>query len=118
MERKLTDETGSDMPCMQNHRFRAGLTTSLFLLLCHQVSYLLLVFFTGMFITLDGFNSTGIPDTIWDMMEAHARIGDPSGVVVLTLVVLLLSNIASNVPTGKEMLLLSVQIVYNNKLIA
>ena len=61
-----------------------------------------MVFFTGMFITIDGFNSTGIPGTIWDIMEPHARIHDTSGIIILTLVVILLSNVASNVPTGKS----------------
>lgn len=53
-----------------------------------------------MFITVDGFNRTGIPSTVWDLMEPHARINHAKGMAVLTVVVLLLSNIASNVPTG------------------
>lgn len=64
-----------------------------------KVSYPLLVFFAGMFITVDGFNTTGIPGTFWDAVEPHARINSTSGTVVLTLVVIVLSNVASNVPT-------------------
>ncbi|KAJ0967147.1 hypothetical protein J5N97_024064 [Dioscorea zingiberensis] len=72
-----------------------------------KVSYSLLVFFCGMFITVDGFNRTGIPSAFWNFMEPFSRINRTSGVVVLSLVILLLSNIASNVPT---VLLLGAQV--------
>lgn len=39
-----------------------------------KVSYLLLIFFCGMFISVDGFNRTGIPSTLWDFMEPYARL--------------------------------------------
>lgn len=64
-----------------------------------KVSYSLLIFFCGMFITVNGFNKTGIPSAFWDFIEPHARIDSAGGIVVLSLVILLLSNIASNVPT-------------------
>ncbi|KAJ1693732.1 hypothetical protein LUZ63_010430 [Rhynchospora breviuscula] len=64
-----------------------------------KVSYSLLIFFCGMFITVDGFNRTGIPSAFWDFMEPYSRINHTSGIVVLSLVILLLSNLASNVPT-------------------
>ncbi|KAG6743330.1 hypothetical protein POTOM_054284 [Populus tomentosa] len=64
-----------------------------------KVSYSLLVFFCGMFITVDGFNKTGIPSSLWSLMEPHARIDHASGIAVLAIVILLLSNVASNVPT-------------------
>ncbi|XP_058201269.1 silicon efflux transporter LSI2-like isoform X1 [Rhododendron vialii] len=64
-----------------------------------KVSYSLLVFFCGMFITVEGFNRTGIPSTFWNLMEPHARINHVSGIAVFALVVLVLSNISSNVPT-------------------
>ena len=67
----------------------------------NQVSYSLLIFFCGMFITVDGFNKTGIPSALWDLMEPYARIDSAGGVAVLASVILLLSNVASNVPTGK-----------------
>ncbi|CAD5181967.1 unnamed protein product [Musa acuminata subsp. malaccensis] len=63
------------------------------------VSYSLLIFFCGMFITVEGFNKTGIPSALWDLMEPHSRIDRASGVAVLSVVILLLSNVASNVPT-------------------
>ncbi|KAF8779503.1 hypothetical protein HU200_002553 [Digitaria exilis] len=64
-----------------------------------KVSYPLLLFFCGMFITVDGFNKTGIPSTFWEAMEPYARIDTPAGTAILALVILLLSNLASNVPT-------------------
>eukprot|EP00850_Spirogloea_muscicola_P021635 SM000256S08689 [mRNA] locus=s256:176246:178441:- [translate_table: standard] len=65
-----------------------------------KVSYPLLVFFCGMFISVEGFNSTGAPGAFWNLMEPHARIDNPGGTVVLAVVVIILSNVASNVPTG------------------
>lgn len=64
-----------------------------------KVSYSLLVFFCGMFITVDGFNKTGLPGAFWDAMEPYTRIDRPAGVALLAVVILILSNIASNVPT-------------------
>ncbi|KAG6529137.1 silicon efflux transporter LSI2-like [Zingiber officinale] len=64
-----------------------------------KVSYSLLIFFCGMFITVDGFNKTGIPSALWDLMEPYARIDTASGTAVLAFVILFLSNVASNVPT-------------------
>ncbi|KAJ0100350.1 hypothetical protein Patl1_20157 [Pistacia atlantica] len=66
-----------------------------------KVSYSLLIFCCGMFITIDGFNKTGIPSTLWDFMEPYAQIDHVSGTAVLAVVILLLSNVASNVPTGR-----------------
>jgi len=65
-----------------------------------QVSYSILVFFSGMFITVEGFNSTGAPAHIWLAVEPYSRIDTRGGKVVLSLVVTFLSNVASNVPTG------------------
>ncbi|KAJ3682538.1 hypothetical protein LUZ60_015111 [Juncus effusus] len=64
-----------------------------------KVSYSLLIFFCGMFITVDGFNKTGIPSALWDLVEPYSKIDTASGVALLSVVVLVLSNIASNVPT-------------------
>ncbi|XP_008779194.1 silicon efflux transporter LSI2-like [Phoenix dactylifera] len=64
-----------------------------------KVSYSLLIFFCGMFITVDGFNKTGIPSALWDLMEPYTRIDSAGGVAVLAFVILVLSNVASNVPT-------------------
>lgn len=64
-----------------------------------KVSYSLLIFFCGMFITVDGFNKTGIPSDLWDIMEPYAQIDHVGGIAVLAAVILVLSNVASNVPT-------------------
>ncbi|GMY07254.1 silicon efflux transporter LSI2-like [Fagus crenata] len=64
-----------------------------------KVSYSLLIFFCGMFITVDGFNRTGIPSTLWDLMEPYSRIDHVSGIAILAIVILVMSNLASNVPT-------------------
>lgn len=56
-----------------------------------------------MFITVDGFNKTGIPSAVWDLMEPYAKIDHVSGIAVLAVVILVLSNVASNVPTGMLM---------------
>ncbi|RDX83121.1 Silicon efflux transporter LSI3, partial [Mucuna pruriens] len=64
-----------------------------------KVSYSLLIFFCGMFITVEGFNKTGIPGALWDIMEPYSRVDRASGIAMLALVILILSNVASNVPT-------------------
>ncbi|KAL9163301.1 hypothetical protein ABFS82_06G031900 [Erythranthe guttata] len=64
-----------------------------------KVSYSLLIFFCGMFITVEGFNKTGIPSSLWDFMEPYAKLDHISGVAVLAAVIVVLSNLASNVPT-------------------
>lgn len=64
-----------------------------------KVSYSLLIFFCGMFITVDGFNKTGIPSAVWEFMEPLAQIDHVTGVAILAIVILVLSNLASNVPT-------------------
>ncbi|CAK8532693.1 unnamed protein product [Lathyrus sativus] len=64
-----------------------------------KVSYSLLIFFCGMFITVHGFNKTGIPSALWELMEPYSQVDRTSGIVILSLVILVLSNLASNVPT-------------------
>ena len=53
-----------------------------------------------MFITVDGFNKTGIRNTLWELVEPYSRIDSAKGVALLAVVILILSNVASNVPTG------------------
>jgi len=57
-----------------------------------------------MFITVDGFKKTGIPSALWDLMEPYSRIDHATGIATLAVVILVLSNLASNVPTGKYMI--------------
>ena len=80
-------------------------------LLC-QVSYSLLVFFCGMFITVEGFNKTGIPRTLWEFMEPYSKIDRVSGIAILAVVILVMSNLASNVPTGMLMDFFHIYIYY------
>ncbi|MFS8001250.1 hypothetical protein Hanom_Chr13g01188151 [Helianthus anomalus] len=58
--------------------------------------------FTGVFrtgFTSEGFNRTGIPSAIWNFVEPYAKIDQVSGIAVLAIVIVVLSNLASNVPT-------------------
>ncbi|GAA0172438.1 primary active transporter [Lithospermum erythrorhizon] len=64
-----------------------------------KVSYSLLIFFCGMFITVDGFNKTGIPSSLWEFTEPYSKIDHIGGIAILSIIILLLSNVASNVPT-------------------
>nr|CAB3499497.1 unnamed protein product [Digitaria exilis] len=48
-----------------------------------KVSYSLLIFFCGMFITVDGFNRTGIPNALWELVEPHSRIDSAKGTALL-----------------------------------
>ncbi|TVU30509.1 hypothetical protein EJB05_22137 [Eragrostis curvula] len=64
-----------------------------------KVSYSLLIFFCGMFITVAGFNKTGIPNALWELVEPYSRINSAKGTALLAVVILVLSNVASNVPT-------------------
>jgi len=66
----------------------------------NTVSYSLLVFFSGMFITVSGFNKTGLPVAIWNFMAPYSKVNSVGGISVLSIIILLLSNLASNVPTG------------------
>jgi Na+/H+ antiporter NhaD/arsenite permease-like protein len=79
-----------------------------------QVSYSLLIFFCGMFITVDGFNKTGIPNTLWELVEPYSRIDSAKGVALLAVVILILSNVASNVPTGNFSCTYEYMTVYNH----
>ena len=72
-----------------------------------QVSYSLLIFFCGMFVTVEGFDKTRIPSSLWDHMEPYVRINRVSGIAVLALVILVLSNLVSNLPMGMLMSLFS-----------
>ena len=53
--------------------------------------------------TVEGFNKTGIPGTLWDFMEPYSKIDRVSGIAFLTVAILVMSNLASNVPTGMLM---------------
>ena len=65
-----------------------------------------------MFITVDGSNKTGIPGALWDLMEPYSQVDHASGVAILAIVILVLSNVASNVPTGILITLLPLLLHY------
>ncbi|KAJ6417648.1 hypothetical protein OIU84_001102 [Salix udensis] len=65
-----------------------------------KVSYSLLILFCGMFMTIEGFNKTGIPGCLWEFVEPFAQINRASGIAVLAVLILVLTNMVSNVPTG------------------
>lgn len=50
--------------------------------------------------TIEGFNKTGIPGCLWEFVEPFAQINRASGIAVLAVLILVLSNMVSNVPTG------------------
>ncbi|KAJ6374966.1 hypothetical protein OIU77_000023 [Salix suchowensis] len=60
---------------------------------------LFLILFCGMFMTIEGFNKTGIPGCLWEFVEPFAQINRASGIAVLAVLILVLSNMVSNVPT-------------------
>jgi Na+/H+ antiporter NhaD/arsenite permease-like protein len=64
-----------------------------------------------MFITVDGFNKTGIPNTMWELVEPYSRIDSAKGVALLGVVILILSNVASNVPTGNKLIIVRINLL-------
>jgi Na+/H+ antiporter NhaD/arsenite permease-like protein len=64
-----------------------------------------------MFITVDGFNKTGIPNTMWELVEPYSRIDSAKGVALLGVVILILSNVASNVPTGNKLIIARINLL-------
>ncbi|KDP22251.1 hypothetical protein JCGZ_26082 [Jatropha curcas] len=50
-------------------------------------------------IALNGFNKTGIPSSLWEFMEPYSQIDHATGIAILALTILILSNVISNVPT-------------------
>ena len=56
----------------------------------------------GIFISVQGFIATELPRMLWDAVSAHATLSTVSGTAVLSAIILVLMNVASNVPTGLE----------------
>ncbi|KAG0550329.1 hypothetical protein BDA96_01G329100 [Sorghum bicolor] len=76
-------------PCRQGTRLltyacRQRSATGLCMYVWYVVSYSLLVFFSGMFVTVSGFNKTGLPGAIWNFMAPYAKVNHVSGVTVLS----------------------------------
>jgi Na+/H+ antiporter NhaD/arsenite permease-like protein len=68
----------------------------------------LLLFFSGLFIVVRGFNLTGVPEQIWGAWAGAVGMHSAAGLAVFAVVVLVGSNTVSNVPL---VLLLSPKII-------
>lgn len=58
----------------------------------------LLLFFSGLFVCVGGFNATGVPGAVWDALGPAASVTSASGIFVYSLIILIASNTVSNVP--------------------
>ena len=58
----------------------------------------LLLFFAALFVCVGGFNATGVPGAAWAALPGAAHVGAPAGAALFTGVVVLGSNVVSNVP--------------------
>eukprot|EP00741_Cyanophora_paradoxa_P000017 tig00000057_g17.t1 len=63
------------------------------------VDWSLLMFFCGLFIVVRGFSATGIPVALWDDLLPLVSLSTARGLFVYTLILLVASNVVSNVPT-------------------
>eukprot|EP00741_Cyanophora_paradoxa_P019807 tig00021168_g19116.t1 len=63
------------------------------------VDWSLLMFFSGLFIVVRGFSATGIPVEVWDDLLPWVHLSTARGLCVFTLILLVASNVVSNVPT-------------------
>ncbi len=58
----------------------------------------LLLFFSGLFVCVAGLNATGLPQIAWASVKDVASVGSASGVAVFSIVILIGSQVVSNVP--------------------
>jgi len=58
----------------------------------------LLLFFSGLFVSVAGFNATGVPQMVWNELSSVVSMQTFPGVLVFTLLVVVGSNTVSNVP--------------------
>ncbi|XP_044505693.1 silicon efflux transporter LSI2-like [Mangifera indica] len=56
-----------------------------------------------MLITVEGFDRTGFPSLLWDSVEKYTNIDTTSGVAVVSLVILVLSNVPTVLLLGHRM---------------
>jgi len=62
------------------------------------VDYQLLIFFSGLFIVVGAMTSTGYPQAIWNSIFNSVDIYSIKGIVLFSVIVLVASNMISNVP--------------------
>lgn len=66
--------------------------------LLKKIDALLLLFFAGLFVVVDGFNSTGVPAAAWSAVSSSITVTTLPGLLSFSLLVLAGSNTVSNVP--------------------
>mmetsp|Transcript_14894 Transcript_14894/g.24544 ORF Transcript_14894/g.24544 Transcript_14894/m.24544 type:complete len:565 (-) Transcript_14894:181-1875(-) len=64
-----------------------------------MVDWSLLLFFAGLFIVVHGWGATGIPVAAWDFFRSMVDLHTAAGLAVYSFLILVASNIVSNVPT-------------------
>lgn len=62
------------------------------------VDWTVLLFFAGLFVVIDGFDQTGLPDAAWALAQPQMSLGTAGGLAMLSAVLVAGSNIVSNVP--------------------
>lgn len=63
-----------------------------------RVDWVLLAFFSGLFVVMAGLTATGIPAVVWDYLSPVLNADTPLGLVSFAAFVLILGNLISNVP--------------------
>lgn len=63
-----------------------------------KIDGILLFFFSGLFVTIAGFNRTGVPASVWEATQDAVSMNTASGLLVFSFIVLVGSNTVSNVP--------------------
>lgn len=63
-----------------------------------RVDWSLLVFFASLFVVVGALGRTGLPDQVWARVAPHMDVGTTAGLAAFSLLVLVGSNLVSNVP--------------------
>lgn len=63
-----------------------------------RVDWSILVFFSSLFIVIGAVGRTGLVDRVWAAAAPHVDVATPSGLLAFSLLVLVGSNLVSNVP--------------------
>jgi hypothetical protein len=63
-----------------------------------RVDGMLLLFFSGLFIVVAGFNATGVPEAAWASISPAVSMHTAAGLALYTAIILVGSNTVSNVP--------------------
>ncbi|RYG56631.1 hypothetical protein EON66_02430 [archaeon] len=66
--------------------------------LFQRVDAQLLLFFSGLFVVVSGFNATGVPEWVWNLFASGVSMHTLSGLILYTVIILVGSNTVSNVP--------------------